>query len=320
MFTGALTRAASTSRRSLKKTKMKPTALFSLKLPGMAIAVVMLLIGVGCGPRTRTAAPGGKPPIRVAVIGGMTLSGMWQAFSARFTRETGWPVETVISGPKDVLAAAFRRGEVDLLTMHSSDQATDLVGDGFARNLRPWARNEHAILGPPADPAGIRGGHDGAAALKRIAETHSPFVDFTGPGSRDVVHRLWKKAGMEIPTGTWLLKDESVTPEGILVYAASHQAYVVVGRIPVLRGKMANPGGLEVMVQGDPDMRRPYVVVEADPRKVAHANVEGAKVLADYMVSERARASLQDFAEQQKNGFPLFYPAENQGVPTPSEH
>ena len=243
----------------------------------LGMAALTAMVFTGCGRWPGVATPREKPPVRVAVIGGMTLSGMWQAFSERFTRETGWPVETVITGPKDTLAAAFRRGEVDLLTMHSSDQATDLVAEGWALNMRPWARNEHAILGPTADPAGIRGGHDGAAALRRIADTHSPFVDFTGPGSRDVVHGLWKKAGMEIPKGDWLLKDESLTPEGILAFAGAHQAYVVVGRIPVLRGKMANPGGLEIMVQGDPAMRRPYVVVEANPAKLLHANVGGSE-------------------------------------------
>jgi tungstate transport system substrate-binding protein len=146
------------------------------------------------------------------------------------------------------------------------------------------------------------------APLRRIANTHSPFVDFSGPGSRDVVHTLWKKAGIENPQGDWLLKDESLTPQGILVYAAAHQAYVVVGRIPVLRGKMANPGGLEIMVQGDPAMRRPYVVLEANPAKLPDTNVAGAKALADWMVSEQGRAFLADFAARQPDGFPLFYP------------
>lgn len=283
----------------------------------MVLAAALIVVGSGCRRRSPSSEIVGKPPVRVAIIGGMTLSGMWQALSERFTQETGWPVELVVTGPKDVLSAAFRQGKVDLLTMHSSDQATTLVGDGYAVNLRPWARNEHAILGPPADPAGIRGGHDGATALRRIAETKAPFVDFAGPGSRDVVHGLWKKAGIETPKGDWLLKDESLTPEGILEYAAAHQAYVVVGRIPVLRGKMANGGGLEILVQGDPAMRRPYVVVEANPAKLPDANVVGAKVLADYMTSERGQAFLRDFGVKQKDGFPLFYPIENAGSSIP---
>lgn len=282
----------------------KPVPFRGVVVVSCVVVTLMLLGGCGKRPATRT---GSKSPVRVAVIGGMTLSGMWQALSERFTKDTGWPVELVVTGPKDVLSAAMRQGQVDLLTMHSSDQATNLVADGYALDLRPWARNEHAVLGPPDDPAGIRGGHDGAVALKKIAEAHAPFVDFAGPGSRDVVHGLWKKAGIETPKGDWLLKDESLTPQGILEYAAAHHAYVVVGRIPVLRGKMANGGGLEILVQGDPAMRRPYVVAEANPTKQPRMNLAGAHALAEYLTSEKGQTFLREFAAKQPDGFPLFY-------------
>ena len=285
-------------------------------LAALLPALVLLVVALGGGQPARQAESIGKVPVRVAVIGRMTLSGMWQALGERFTRETGWPVETVVSGPKDLLSAALRRGEVDLLTMHSSDQATNLVAEGYGLNLRPWARNAHMILGPMADPAGIRGGHDGAIALRQIARTRSPFVDFSGPGSRDVVHGLWKKAGIDNPRGDWLLKDESLTPQGILAYAAAHQAYVVVGQIPVVRGKMANPGGLEIMVQGDPAMRRPYVVLEANPARLPQTNAAGARALASWMLSGKGRAFLADFAGQQRAGFPLFYAPDDNGAPT----
>jgi hypothetical protein len=41
-----------------------------------------------------------------------------------------------------VLVEAFHKGEADLLTMHSSDEATDLIADGYAVDMRPWTRNE----------------------------------------------------------------------------------------------------------------------------------------------------------------------------------
>ncbi len=195
-----------------------------------------------------------RPPIRVAVIGGMTMSGMWGKLIARFETETGWKTEVVITGPKDVISAPFKKGEVDLLTMHTSDKTTDLVADGFGVNMRPWARNEHTIVGPASDPAGIRGMKDGAAALKKIAMAHAPFVDFYGPGSRELTHKLWERAGLK-PQGDWVLKDESESPQAIVAFAEKKQAYVVVGRIPVTDGKMAL-GHMEVLVQGDPEMRR----------------------------------------------------------------
>jgi tungstate transport system substrate-binding protein len=176
-----------------------------------------------------TADAEDRRPIRVAAIGGMTMSGMWQELAAQFEADTGWKTELVVTGPKDLLSEPFKRGEIDLLTMHSSDKTTDLVADGFGMNLRPWARNEHTIVGPNDDPAGIRGIKDGAAALKKIAAARAPFVDFHGPGSRELTHKLWQRAGLK-PEGDWVLKDESASPQGIVEFAAKKHAYV--GRRP----------------------------------------------------------------------------------------
>lgn len=252
-------------------------------------------------------APAKKTPVRVAVIGGMTLGGMWPELVEKFTKDTGWPVELVTTGPKAVLAEALKGGSVDLLTLHSSDEATDLVANGFAKDMQPWARNEHCIMGPANDPAGIRGMKDGAAALKKIAESKSPFVDFMGPGSRDVSHRLWQAAGVE-PKGEWVLKDESSVPQAAVEFAAKKQAYVIVGRIPVLKGKIPS-AGMEVMVQGDPAMRRPYVVMIASEKKFPQSNQSGAKALHAWMTGEAGQAFLLEYGTRKPDEPHLFYPA-----------
>lgn len=247
-----------------------------------------------------------KRPIRVAVIGGMTMTGMWQELAAKFEADSGWKTQLVVTGPKTVISEPFQRGEVDVLTMHSSDQTTDLVANGFGINLRPWARNEHTILGPASDPAGIRGMKDGAEALKKIAAARAPFVDFYGPGSRELTHKLWQRAGLK-PEGDWVLKDESASPQEIVAFAGKKQAYVVVGRIPVTNGKMAL-GKMEVLVQGDPEMRRPYVVIEANPKKFPQANSAGARALADWLAGEKGQAFILDYGRKSPGGIPLYYP------------
>ena len=252
-----------------------------------------------------------RPPVRVAVIGGMTLSGMWQELAKSFESDTGWHVETVITGPKAVLGEVFKKGDADLLTMHASDEAANLVADGFGVNMTPWARNEHCIMGPASDPAGIRGMSEGAAALKKIAEMKSPFVDFTGPGSREVSHKLWTAAGVK-PQGDWVLQDQSTTPQGIVEFAASKKAYVIVGRIPVLKGKIPS-ANMEVLVKGDPMMRRPYVVMEANPAKFPKVNSAGAQALSKWLTSDKAKAFLAKFAQDNKDAGPLFYAVDGSG-------
>lgn len=247
-----------------------------------------------------------KRPIRVAVIGGMTMTGMWQELTTKFEADNGWKVQLIATGPKATLIVPFQRGEIDLLTMHSSDQTTDLVADGYGFNLRPWARNEHAIVGPTSDPASIRGMKDGAEALKKIAAAHTPFVDFYGPGSRELTHKLWQRAGLK-PEGDWVIKDESQSPQEIVAFAEKKQAYVVVGRIPVTNGKMAL-GKMEALVQGDPEMRRPFVVIEANPKRFSQANHEGARALADWLTGESGQTFLIEYGKKAPGGIPLFFP------------
>lgn len=270
------------------------------------VLLFALLALTGCD-RSSTKNDDGKRPIRVAVIGGMTMTGMWQELAAKFEADTGWKTELVATGPKAVLTEPFMRGEVDLLTMHSSDQTTDLVANGFGTNLRPWARNEHTIVGPASDPAGIRGMKDGAEALKKIAAARAPFVDFYGPGSRELTHKLWQRAGLK-PEGDWVLKDESASPQEIVAFAEKKNAYVVVGRIPVTSGKMPS-GKMEVLVQGDPEMRRPYVVIEADAKKFPKVNAEGARVLADWLTGEKGQTFIVDYARKSPGGIALYHPA-----------
>src|SRR3974377_1943539 len=158
----------------------------------------------------KVEAPTDSHVVRCAVIGGMTMTGLWPELARMFEAQTGYRAEVVATGPRPILDEAMRAGKVDLLTMHSGDITTDLVADGFGVNMRPWTRNELCIVGPPDDPAGIRGMTNGAEALKKIATSKSHFVDFQGIGSRELAHNLWTRAGLE-PKGDWVLRDDTIS-------------------------------------------------------------------------------------------------------------
>jgi tungstate transport system substrate-binding protein len=236
----------------------------------------------------------------------MTMTGLWPKITEMFEQETGYRTELVATGPRPDLDKVMREGKVDLLTMHSGDITTDLVADGFGTNMRPWTRNELCIVGPPEDPAHIRGMTNGAAALRAIAEAKAAFVDFQGIGSRELAHNLWRLAGVE-PKGDWVIRDDTISKWNILQFARSNHAYVVVGYIPARFQKM-NAEGMEILVKDDPIMRRPFIVMEADPRKVPNANVAGARALSHFLVSTRVQTFLLEFGRQTNGPGPLFFP------------
>jgi len=245
--------------------------------------------------------------VRCAVIGGMTMTGMWQEVSKMFEAETGYHVVVVVTGERPLLDKAIRAGKVDLLTMHSGDITTDVVADGIAVNMQPWTRNELVIVGPTNDPVRIRGMTNGPAALRKIAEAKANFVDFQGIGSREVTHTLWRLAGVE-PKGDWFIRDDTaISKWNVLQFCRSNHAYVVVGYIPALTGKMANEG-MEILVKNDPVMRRPYIVMEVNPKKFPGANYEGAKALEAFLLSPKVQDFLREFGRDTTANHPLFYP------------
>lgn len=274
---------------------MNPRNLFRL--------VLIALLLTGCNRDSATSADAGV--VRCAVIGGMTMTGLWPEIAKQFEADTGYKTKVVVTGPRPELDKAMREGKVDFITMHSGDITTDLVADGFCVNMRPWTRNELCIVGPPDDPAGVRGMTNGAVALRRIAEAKVRFVDFQGIGSRELVHNLWRLANLE-PKGDWIVRDDTVTKWNILQFARSNRAYVVVGYIPAQTGKMFAEG-MEILVKGDPIMRRPYIVMEANPQRFPTANHVGARLLSDYLLSPKVQGLLVTFGTQTNGPGPLFF-------------
>ena len=276
-----------------------------LKVTLLMVLALVLLLAFRHFTIARNAAR--QRVVRCAVIGGMTMTGLWPEIAKMFEAETGYCVEVVATGERPILDKVIRAGKVDLLTMHSGDISTDIVADGIGVNMRPWTRNELVIVGPTNDPAQIRGLTNGALALKRIAAAQAKFVDFQGIGSRELTHTLWRLAGVE-PRGDWVIKDDSgISKWNVLQCCRSNEAYVVVGYIPAMTGKMPNEG-MEILVKGDPLMRRPYIVMEANPKKFPEANFAGARALSEFLLSPRVQSYLLEFSRGTAGNRPLFFP------------
>ncbi len=246
-------------------------------------------------------------PIRAAVIGGMTMTPLWNDIQKKFEAETGIQIEVVATGEKPALARTMKEGKVDFLTMHSSDTTTNLVADGWARDLRPWAKNDLVIVGPATDPAGIMGMRDGAEAVRKIAETNSNWHDFQSNGPRETAHTLFANAGVHM-IGPWVLKYENTDTKSILHYVASKNAYMIVGRMPILFNKMDPDPGVKIMVQGDPNTRRPYIAMVGNPERFPSANVEGANRLSAFLLSDKIQNFLATYDGGVGDGIPIFIP------------
>jgi tungstate transport system substrate-binding protein len=259
---------------------------------------VLAVLAFACSSRAESRPP--SQTVRVAVIGGMMETGFWPTLVERFQRETGHVVELAAAGPKPVVVSAFKQGGIDLIVVHASDAMINLVADGLARDPQPWVRNDMVIMGPSEDPAGIKGGRDGIAALKKIIATKSRLLVHASLGADGVLHDLQEE-------GKLVFADEQLglfngeNQRAVLEEAAAAKAYTMVGRIPVLIGKL-KAEGMEIMVRGDPRMRRPYLV-ETSP----HAN-DATRELARWLRSKDTQAFIATYGAGKYDDLPLFYP------------
>ena len=273
-------------------------------------ALLFVILSAGCG-NAPSLTKGGAERIRVAVIGGMVETGFWQTLAKRFEDSSGnrYRIELVAMGPKPFLNEAFRKGKADLVTMHSSDTIMNLVADGYAVDPQPWLKNDQLIVGPKDDPAKIRGCHSAAEAFAKIASSGAPFVVHSSLGSQDVMRDILDDAKVNMPSDhlTLLFTDHA---REVLKIAAEKHAYTLVGRIPFLSGKLPNEG-LELMVRGDPQLRRPFVVATADPRRFPQANVEGAKALEAFLRNPETQKWISTYGVSQLDDQPLFFPVES---------
>ena len=266
------------------------------------LSAVLLLLSV----LPSVADEAAPRPVRVAVINGMIMTGFWQALMERFTKETSIKVELAAAGERPILDEAFRKGGIDFLTMHSGDVTTNLVADGFATGMRPWVSNELVIVGPVADPAGIKGMTDGVAALKKIVARGGKFVDFRDIGSREVFHTLFVKS--ELPSDSaWLLQDTASEKRQILIFAGERNAHAIVGSLPVRTGRMPRKEMI-ALVEGDPGMRRPYVLMVANPKRFPNANQSGAAALAVFLLKRDTQKFNSTFRQGINGTAPYFFP------------
>lgn len=266
--------------------------------------IALFCVATSLGP---AAAQTSQPQtVRCAVIGGMHDTGLWQAVGERFEQATGHKVEMIARGPKHDIVGSFVAGEADLITMHASDTIVNLVADGYGVDPQPWAKNDLLLVGPPSDPAGIRGEKDAIVALRKIVATKSKLLMHASLGANEVLSDVLAAGKIDVDPAQ-LLSLPSDKHREMLKKAQESGAYTLVGRIPYLNAKIEKHD-MQIMVQGDPRLRRPYLVVVANVENKTDPRHAAAKQLAAFLRSAETQAWLKEFGRGKLDDQPLFFP------------
>ncbi|ADU37809.1 substrate-binding domain-containing protein [Variovorax paradoxus] len=233
-------------------------------------------------------------------------SGLFKHLLPLFTQASGIEVRVVAVGTGQALDMG-RRGDADALFVHDQPAEEKFVAEGFGLPRRAVMYNDFVLIGPKADPAGVRG-NDIAAALKRLGAAGSGFVsrgDKSGTHSAEL--RQWKLAGIDLaaakPAG---YKECGCGMGQALNIAASTNAYVLSDRGTWLNFK--NRGDLGIVVEGDKQLFNQYGVIVVNPAKHPHVKKELAQAFSDWVVSRDGQAAI---ASYKIGGEQLFFPNAN---------
>ncbi len=230
-------------------------------------------------------------------------SGLFAHLLPAFKAASGIDVRVVALGTGQALDMG-RRGDADVLFVHDQAAEEKFVADGFSTRRWPVMFNDFVLIGPKADPAGVKG-QDIAAALKKLAADAQPFVsrgDKSGTHAAELRH--WQTAGVNLagakPAG---YRECGCGMGPALNMAASLNAYVLADRGTWLAFK--NRADLGVLVQGDQRLFNQYGVMAVNPARHPHVKAALAQRVVEWLVSAPGQAAI---ASYKIGGEQLFFP------------
>ncbi len=231
-------------------------------------------------------------------------SGLLDVLIPIFEKETGYFVKTIAVGSGQAMAMG-KKGEADVLLVHSPDDEKKFMAEGFGTTRRLVMHNDFIIVGPAGDPAGIRHAKTSADAMKMIARTGSLFLsrgDNSGTHAKE--KKLWKTAGIS-PDGQKWYQQTGLGMGDTLNVAAEKKGYTLADRGTYLA--LRKNLGLAILMEGDAKLLNVYHVIELNTAKWPKINAAGGKAFADFMVSRKTQGVIGRFGVE-KFGSPLFFP------------
>ena len=205
-------------------------------------------------------------------------SGLLDALLPVFEKKTGYFVKTIAVGSGQAMAMG-QKGEADVMLVHSPAAEKKFVEEGYGVNRRLIMHNDFIIVGPPGDPAKIKGIKSTPEAFKKIAAADKLFLsrgDNSGTHAKE--KDVWKAAGINPEKEKWY-QQTGLGMGQTLNVAAEKKGYTLADRGTYLA--LQKNLGLSILVEGDAVLLNIYHVIEVNPAKWPKVNAAGGKAFAN---------------------------------------
>lgn len=259
-------------------------------------AVVLTAIAVPAGARLSKT-----PKLLLSTTTSTVDSGLLDYLLQFFEKGYHVKVEAIAVGT----GKALKLGEncdVDVVLVHAREMEDEFVKDGFGVNRRDVMHNDFLIVGPPSDPAGIRGAKSATDAFRKIEESQARFISRADKSGTDVKEKeIWKSAKIT-PGGKWYM--ESGQGMGAtLTMADELEAYTLVDRATFLSYQAKV--NLAALYEKEAGLLNPYGVIAVNPKKCPSTHYDLAMKFIDWITSKDGQ---QRIGAYKMKGTQLFTP------------
>jgi tungstate transport system substrate-binding protein len=267
------------------------------------VAVVLVASLVFIGYRSY-AKPGST--LTLATTTSTQDSGLLEVLIPAFEKAGGIKVKVLAQGSGQAMETG-RKGDADVLLVHSRKAEDQFVVDGQGIDRKDVMYNDFVIVGPAADPAGIKGSAKAADAMAKLAAAGAAAkATFISRGDNSGTHvkekDLWTAAGVK-PAGTWYLSAGAGMAD-VLRMAGEKAAYTLTDRATYLNLK--DKLNLPILVEGDKALYNPYGVIAVNPKAHPNVNYKGATAFIKYITGPAGRKIISEYGRD-KFGSPLFF-------------
>ncbi|MDP9319745.1 MAG: substrate-binding domain-containing protein [Chloroflexota bacterium] len=251
-----------------------------------------------------------RPDLLLATTTSTQDSGLLDVLIPDFEKKTGYKVKTSAVGTGAALAIGAR-GDADVVLVHAPSLELDFMAQGNGDRRLFVMHNDFIVVGPPADPAGIKG-KGVLDALRAIAATQAIFISRGDNSGTDVLEKsLWKQVGIT-PAKPWYVEAANGMGQTLQI-ASEKRAYTITDRSTYVARKASLDLG--IVVDKDPPLLNYYHVITVSPAKFPKVNSAGANAFADYLVHPDTQKIIAGFGLD-KFGQQLFFPDAGQPDPT----
>lgn len=231
-------------------------------------------------------------------------SGLYDYLLPMFKNDTGIVANVVAVGTGQAIKNA-KNCDGDVLLVHAKTSEEKFVSEGYGVERFDLMYNDFIIVGPPSDPAEIKGSNNILSALSKIAGSEALFAsrgDDSGTHKKE--QSLWASANIDPSqaSGKWYRETGSGMGATLNV-AVGMDAYTMTDRATWISFK--NKGNFNIAVEGDKALFNQYGVILVSKNKCPNVKADPGQQFVNWLLSAGGQSKIGAY---EVDGQKLFFP------------